>query len=228
MTLTHIVQVAGVHDAAEARLLLRCGVHWLGFPLRLPVHREDLTEEAAAEVIAGLPPEAMPVLITYLERAVDVGALARRIGARAVQLHGPFESAELRRLRRAAPDLLLVKSLVVTPDNQGELEADVVRFAADVDAFITDTFDPATGASGATGLAHDWRRSAVLAALSPRPLFLAGGLCPGNVRRAIAAVRPAGVDCHTGVEGPDGRKDEARVRAFVAEALAGFAAMVAP
>jgi len=43
------------------------------------------------------------------------------------------------------------------------------------------------------------------------------------VGRAILAVRPAGVDAHTGVEAPDGAKDPARVRAFVEEARRAFA-----
>ena len=38
-------------------------------------------------------------------------------------------------------------------------------------------------------------------------------------------VQVAGVDAHTGVDGPDGRKSAALVRRFVAEARAGFAAM---
>ncbi len=52
--------------------------------------------------------------------------------------------------------------------------------------------------------------------------MLAGGLNPENVRKAIAHVRFAGVDAHTSVEGPDGRKDAALVREFVREALAAF------
>ena len=43
-----LIQIAGVIDAAEAQMLQQCGVRYLGFPLRLPVHREDLTEEEAA------------------------------------------------------------------------------------------------------------------------------------------------------------------------------------
>jgi phosphoribosylanthranilate isomerase len=69
---------------------------------------------------------------------------------------------------------------------------------------------------------HDWKISRLLADCSPKPLILAGGLGPENVRQAILEVRPAGVDSHTGVEGPDGRKDEGRVRAFVTEARAAF------
>lgn len=110
------------------------------------------------------------------------------------------------------------------PPSLVALERELSATSPHVDAFITDTYDPATGASGATGKTHDWEVSRRLVALSPRPVLLAGGLVPGNVARAIHAVRPAGVDAHTGVEGPDGRKDSARVRAFVAAARAAFAA----
>jgi phosphoribosylanthranilate isomerase len=88
---------------------------------------------------------------------------------------------------------------------------------------LTDTFDASTGASGATGKTHDWSISRELAEISPRPLILAGGLDPGNVREAVNQVRPAGVDAHSGLEGPGGRKDRELVQAFVRQALAGFA-----
>jgi phosphoribosylanthranilate isomerase len=58
-----------------------------------------------------------------------------------------------------------------------------------------------------------------------RPVILAGGLTPENVGQAILQVGPAGVDAHTGLEGPDGRKDPARVRAFVEEARRAFAVL---
>ena len=58
---------------------------------------------------------------------------------------------------------------------------------------------------------------------STRPVILAGGLNATNVRRAILAVRPAGVDVHTGIEGRDGRKRRDLAMRFVEEAHAGFA-----
>ena len=61
-----LIQIAGVIDAAEAQMLQQCGVRYLGFPLRLPVHREDLTEEEAAAIIKSLAPPVFGVLITYL------------------------------------------------------------------------------------------------------------------------------------------------------------------
>jgi phosphoribosylanthranilate isomerase len=54
--------------------------------------------------------------------------------------------------------------------------------------FITDTFDPSTGASGATGKTHDWDISKSLVQLSPKPVILAGGLNAENVYEAILHV----------------------------------------
>jgi phosphoribosylanthranilate isomerase len=48
-----------------------------------------------------------------------------------------------------------------------------------------------------------------------RRVVLAAGLTPDNVAEAIAAVRPFAVDVDSGVEAMPGRKDPAKVRAFV-------------
>jgi phosphoribosylanthranilate isomerase len=217
------IQIAGVIDRAEADLLVACGVPWLGFPLRLAHHREDLTDAYAAAIVRSLPSHVRAVLITYLTRAEDVHRLASTLGVGAVQLHADVAPGEIERLRVLAPDLLVLKSLVVRPGGEAALERAARDLAPLVDAFLTDTFDPSTGATGATGRTHDWSVSARLVEVSPRPILLAGGLRPSNVAAAIALVRPAGVDAHTGVEGPDGRKRRDLVDAFVAEARRGFA-----
>jgi phosphoribosylanthranilate isomerase len=141
--------------------------------------------------------------------AGQAGAIAdfcRALGARTVQLHGDVSRAELERLRERDPSLTIIKSLVVGRHAVSVLERLAVELAPLVDGFITDTDAPETGASGATGRTHDWAVSRRLVELSPKPVVLAGGLTPANVRQAIAAVRPAGVDVHTGVEdASDGR-----------------------
>ena len=71
-------------------------------------------------------------------------------------------------------------------------------------------------------MTHDWEVSRRLVEYSPKPIILAGGLDPDNVRDAILQVGPAGVDAHTGVEGADGRKSHALVTRFVAAARDGF------
>ena len=218
----NLIQIAGVIDAAEAQMLQQCGVRYLGFPLRLPVHREDLTENDAATIIKSLAPPMRGVLITYLSEASEIAAFCYALGARIVQLHGDIDRDELKRLKTIEPNLTVIKSLVVGMRDDKTLEKMLSELSPFVDAFITDTFDPKTGASGATGKTHDWRVSRRLVELADRPVILAGGLTPENVRQGILEVRPAGVDSHTGVEDSTGRKSSEKVRKFLVEANAGF------
>lgn len=216
------IQVAGIRDAAEAEMVLSCGVRCLGFPLRLAVHREEITDVAASRIIRSLTPPQAGMLITYLDTAEEIDTLCRFLGTRYVQLHGDIPVDEINALRSLHPGIRVIKSLIVGSDNLAALKSAVSWYSPHVDAFITDTFDSDTGASGATGKTHDWQVSRLLVGISPRPVILAGGLTPANVRRAIIEVKPAGVDTHTGVEGPSGRKDPEKVRLFVYEAIEGF------
>jgi len=216
------IQIAGVSDAEEARLLMECGIRYLGFPLRLPVNKEDLSEPASAAIIRAMQPPSYGVVITYQSTAEDVVEFMDYLGASLVQLHGDIAPQELAKLKRLRPHLTVIKSLVIGKQPYEELADTVQRLRAYVDAWITDTFDPTTGASGATGKLHDWRVSRRLVELATKPVILAGGLTPANVREAIEFVAPAGVDAHTGVEDAAGHKDPAKVRRFAAEARAGF------
>jgi phosphoribosylanthranilate isomerase len=217
-----LIHVAGVIDFDEARLLIDCGVRELGLPLVLGYHTEDLSQAAAADIVMRLGNRANFFLITYLDTARAIAALCRRLGVTTVQLHGEVSVSELHKLREDWPELYVIKSLIVRGSNLDALQDEMECFAVAVNAFITDTFDPGTGAIGATGKTHDWTVSAQLVAKSSRPVILAGGLNADNVREAITQVRPAGVDVHTGVEGPDGRKLRRRVERFVAEAQVAF------
>src|SRR4030095_9335867 len=170
-------------------MLQKLGVRYLGFPLRLAVHQADLTESQAAKIIKGL---ASPVrgVITYLDQAHEISLFSQALSARIVQLHGAIHPDELKRLKTLDTHLTVIKSLVVGMCDDSVLESMVRDLSPFVDAFITDTFDPKTGASGATGKTHDWRVSRSLVEVSDRPVILAGGLTPENVKRAILEVRP--------------------------------------
>ncbi len=219
-----LIHVAGVVDLAEAEMLIDCGARHLGFPFVLGYHQEDLSVQEAAAIVAALGDRATFFLITYLRTATEIVDLCRRLGVGTVQLHGDVSRIELERLRATSDGLRVIKSLIVRGDNLEALNDDATRLAPLVEAFITDTFDLSTGAFGATGLTHDWEISRRLVEVSPRSVILAGGLNSQNVREAILAVGPAGVDVHTGLEGVDGRKRRDLTTRFIAEARAGFAA----
>jgi phosphoribosylanthranilate isomerase len=95
----------------------------------------------------------------------------------------------------------------VVPDSAAEL------FGV-ADAVVLDARVP--GALGGTGVPIQWARIAgVIAGIRARGrLVLAGGLSPGNVEEAVAALHPDIVDVSSGVESASGVKDHARMRAF--------------
>lgn len=220
-----LIQIAGIIDLKEAEMLMNSGTHYLGFPLRLPVNKEDLSEEEAAEVIKHIHAPHSSVLITYLDTADEISEFCNMLGVQIVQLHGSISRDELIKLKTIQPGFEIIKSLVVHENNFGELADTIDQLSDWVDAYITDTFDPVTGASGATGKIHDWSVSKELVKLSPKPVIIAGGLNPSNVRKAIIEIGPAGVDVHTGVEDKSGRKDPELVRLFIEEAKLGFASL---
>lgn len=221
----NIIQIAGVIDSEEAQILMDFGVEYLGFPLRLPVNKVDHTEEEARDIISGIFKPHKAVIITYLNKAQEIIDFCDQMNCFYIQLHGDISVNELQELKSERPEIVVFKSLVIGESTQDRLEEMIGELSPYVDAFITDTFDPVTGASGATGKTHDWSISKRFVELSPKPVILAGGLNAENVRQSILEVKPAGVDSHTGVEGLDGRKDPELIKKFVSEAKAGFEAL---
>ncbi|MCB9030628.1 MAG: phosphoribosylanthranilate isomerase [Deltaproteobacteria bacterium] len=219
----NIIQIAGIVDDEDAQILAGNGVDYIGVPLCMNCHEDEIAHDNACQALQKLPHSSMGVLITYLNDADQIAELCNKLGTVIVQLHGDIEKDELKKLSSLVPNVGIMKSLIVKGDDVWELGDIIDDFSAYVDAFITDTYDHDTQASGATGKTHDWEVSKKLVEISSKPIFLAGGLTPENVADAIRMVKPAGVNCHTGVEDEKGKKDPSKVSAFIQQARAAFA-----
>lgn len=213
-----IIQIAGVKSQYEADIIMAEGVKYIGFPLRLDVHEPDITEQEAASIIRSFPADVHAVLITYENNLCEIIKMLEFLRVDTIQFHGDIETKTLKVLKRYKENITIFKSLIVRGDNTAELKKQIEEFEPFVDAFILDTFDEETGASGATGKTHDSKISRELVLKANRPVILAGGLTPVNVTKIIRDVRPAGVDCHTGIEDENGNKDRKKLRMFVQRA----------
>jgi len=92
-----------------------------------------------------------------------------------------------------------------------------VHRSTEYDAVLIDS--RTAKAFGGTGISYDWQAaSEVFCRHSDLNLIAAGGLTPENVTEAISTLRPWGVDVVTGVEAFPGKKDHAKVRAFIQNA----------
>jgi len=217
-----ILQAAGVRSKEDANTLVDSGFLYIGFPLRLSYHPVDISENTAKNIIAELPSEIYPVLITYETNLNELINLIHFLNVNIVQIHSEIDFEVLENLKFRIPDLKIIKSLIVKEDNLEDLKNIVKVFSTLADAFITDTYDNLTGACGATGKTHNWDISRKLVEVSPRPIILAGGLNPQNVAEAIETVKPAGVDVHTGIENTAGLNDPGLCSKFIIESIKSF------
>ncbi|ENU08615.1 phosphoribosylanthranilate isomerase [Acinetobacter calcoaceticus] len=218
----NIIQIAGIIDSEEANMLIEEGVDWLGFPLRLPSGLDDISEENAKKIISKLPEKNKGILISYLTDADEITDFCKYLGVHGIQIHGDISLPEMIKLRQKSKDLFILKSLVVKEDNLDELLVLIDEMSPYVDMFITDTFDPKTGAKGATGKTHDWNISKKISEYSKKPLMMAGGLSDENISDAIKYVNPHSIDAHSLVESDNGRKDREKIKKFVLNARKSF------
>lgn len=199
------IKICGITNADDARLCVECGVDALGFIFveRTPRY---ITPDAAARIVAILPPFVTPVGVFWDHAPGHVKAVAEQCGLGALQFHGEESPEDLQDYR-----LPVIKTLKVAGG------ADLDRMARyRVAAFLLDS--PSRWSEGESRPPISWDVAA--AAARRHRVLLSAGLTPDNVAEAVRRVRPYGVDVNSGVEARPGRKDEPRVRGFVAEARA--------
>ncbi|CAN5503888.1 phosphoribosylanthranilate isomerase [soil metagenome] len=196
------VKVCGTTSEEDALLAVAVGADALGF-IFAPSPRQVAVERVRS-IVSRLPPEVLTVGVFRDEAPSRVVELVHRGRVKAAQLHGHEGPEDTRYVHEHVP--IVFKSF-----SAGDPE---VASAADhgADAILLDAAVPGSGA------VFDWR----LAEDAPERLrlVLAGGLGPDNVASAIERVRPWGVDACSGLEASPGRKDPAKLRAFLSAARA--------
>jgi phosphoribosylanthranilate isomerase len=211
MTPDPILKICGITRLTDAQHALQEGATALGFVFwsRSP---RAISEEAARDIIAALPPAVTAVGVFVNESPARVREVVATTGIGAVQLHGD----------ELPEDFTLLECPVFKSVTLDGLADGPRAWPADT-IWLLDADDPVR--RGGTGTAIDWQRAAV-AARNYR-VVLAGGLNPLSVDEAIRMVRPLGVDVSSGVERSPGVKDFDKVSAFLTSARRAFAALEA-
>lgn len=239
------VKVCGLTRERDVRLAVECGAWACGFvltesPRRVTPQQAAPLARAAAGVrgaagAAGVAAAgalaaatgvagpvragaALTVAVVTTESPEWIAAALVVAGLGAVQLSAGADGPTVVAVRAAARSSGLRPLLLAAADTPDAGDADFVLLDA-----------RAPGVYGGSGATLDWR-SLAAAPLPAGRLVLAGGLAPGNVGEAIAAVRPWAVDVSSGLEsrGAPGRKDEALLRAFFAAVREADAQAAAP
>jgi phosphoribosylanthranilate isomerase len=178
-----------------------------------------VTAEQVAAIVAELPAKIEKIGVFVDATLDDIAATVAAAGLTGVQLHSEVTAEATEKLRaRFGPGLRI--SRAVHFEAGAPERATAAAQDESIDAILIDS--RTATAVGGTGLTYDWAEAqrTVFGALNEMKMVAAGGLTPENVAEAIATLRPWGVDVVSGVEVAPGRKDAAKVRAFIANARA--------
>lgn len=198
------IKICGITRLEDAELSMELGASALGFNFYPPSPRYIAPADAFG-IVRRLPPFRVTVGVFADETDLNhVSDVAREAGVNVVQLHNPGVPTSVGATLGRYP---LIWTVAVAhgfgPEALKDLRAT---------AFLLDASHPTL--RGGTGRTFDWNLARE--AKKYGPIILAGGLTPENVGEAIRTARPYAVDVASGVESSPGKKDPARVRAFIA------------
>lgn len=197
---TPFIKICGLRTARDVAAAVQAGADAVGFVFAESPRRVDAA--TARELAETVPPHVLTVGVFRRQPLEEVRALAEESRMRCVQLHGDEGSDYFTALR--ARGRTLVRAVAAQPERAqrcGEFGEDML---------LLDTPVPGSGES--------WNWAAPDFTPPRGRWLLAGGLTPGNVRDAVQAARPWGVDVSSGVERERGVKDPELIAAFVAAA----------
>ena len=192
-----MVKICGITKFEDAVAAIEGGASALGFNF-YPKSPRYIAPDCAAGMIAKLPASVWKVGVFVNESPERITEIAQHVGLDVVQLVGQaIRLSGLRVWQTAYVD----ENFRLT-----DIELDPAE------AILLDA--PSGQYYGGTGQTFDWSR----AAGSSKRIILAGGLDAGNVRQAIAAAQPWGVDICSRIESSPGRKDHVKMAQFLREA----------
>ena len=204
------VKICGITRVEQARTIAQLGAAALGF-ICVSASPRHINPEKIRAIVSGINADdagAPPVKFVGVFADASLSQIKSTVaiaGLNAIQLHGSESPAFCQQLRVAFPGLELIKAFRVRTPETLQKTAD---YNDSVDSFLLDAYH--RDQLGGTGTTLDWHS---LRTFQPKqPWFLAGGLNPDNVLRALEQIHPDGIDLSSGVERSPGDKDLKRVR----------------
>lgn len=195
------VKICGITRIEDALAACEAGADALGFVFWAGSKRA-LTAAAARDVIARLPPFVTTVGLFMDSSESHVWDVLGEVPLAMLQFHGDESADFCERF-----DKPYIKAL---PMGAGHSPQDYAAPHETALGFLLDSHAP--GEAGGTGTTFDWTR---VPDDFTRPIILAGGLTPANVREAVRTVRPWAVDVSSGVESAPGIKDIGKMQTFI-------------
>lgn len=191
------IKICGIRTSKVAFAAIDSGADYLGFNF-VPDSRRFIDPVFAAKIIAMIKDKVQTVGIFQNADMATVREVAKQLDLDFVQLHGQENSEYIKQIHSR-----VIKAI------HSPAEAPLYS----VDYFLLDRVLQGEGRM------VDAREARVVA--DTRPIFLAGGLTPYNVARAVRKIQPFAVDVASGIES-DGVPDVRKIKEFIKNAKKVF------
>ena len=197
-------KICGITTPEDALYAAYAGADALGLVF-YPQSPRAIDIIKAQKITAALPPFVSVVALFVNESAQNIRRILAEVPIHLIQFHGDEDDAFCRQFDRP-----YIKAIRV--QTASDIQNAAHRFP-NAQALLFDAYHPSE--YGGTGHCFDWT---LLAEYSGKPWVLAGGLTPENVGEAVRITGAESVDVSGGVEASKGKKDAAKVAAFIREA----------
>ncbi|MHA8050303.1 phosphoribosylanthranilate isomerase [Aquirufa sp. ROCK-SH2] len=206
------VKICCISSLEEANLAVQYGAAALGLVGKMPSGPGIIDDALISTIAKSVPPPISSFLLTSETEAANIIDHYKKVHTTTIQIVDALEDRQYAAIRDALPHVKLVQVIHVI-DEASVQEA--IEISEQVDAILLDSGNPnlATKELGGTGRTHNWDLSRKIRESISIPLFLAGGLNKENVRQAIDAVQPFGIDLCSGVR-TNGKLDERKLQEF--------------
>ena len=192
------IKICCIKNIKEAEMAISFGASAIGLVAKMPSGPGPIPDETIREIAAAIPPPVATFMLTSHTSVTDIIEHHRRTNTNTIQIVDSLAKGTYRQLKEALPAVRIVQVIHVIDEKSVE---EAIRISVSVDAILLDSGNPNLKVKqlGGTGRVHDWKLSRRIRESVACPVFLAGGLNPGNVSEAIEAVRPFAVDVCSGV-----------------------------
>lgn len=206
------VKICCISSREEAATAIQYGAAALGLVGKMPSGPGIITDEAIYSIAQIVPPPIATFLLTSETIAQDIIEHHQKVHTTTIQLVDALPNRDYLTIRERLPHVKLVQVIHVINEDSVEEAIEISQW---VDAILLDSGNPNLSVKelGGTGRTHNWQLSRQIRENISIPVFLAGGLHPGNVKQAIETVEPFGVDLCSGVR-TEGKLDERKLEAF--------------
>jgi phosphoribosylanthranilate isomerase len=206
------VKICCISSVEEAWTAVQYGASAVGLVSDMPSGPGVIPEPLIAEIARTVPPTVSTFLLTSKQDTESIIAQQNKTRVNTIQMCDRLCQGTYKDLRDAMPGIALVQVIHVAGE---ESVKEAVSVAPYVDGLLLDSGNPFLPVKklGGTGNPHDWSISRRILELVDIPVFLAGGLNPGNVHKAVLQVNPFGVDVCSGVR-TNGDLDEVKLSQF--------------